>query len=251
VTNPSLKYGKNPPEHSPLTLRLDDYVERSVLPAPEVRRGWEYAVPKGTYGMLGNDQVGNCVIAAVLHFIQIANANAGRVVTFTTEQAIQLYSDVTGYNPSDPSTDRGTAWTAMLEYWRTKGVYGHFIKAWAAFDYTDPVAYSQAIDIFEAALIGIQVTGSMEKQFAAHKPCAAPFKGGVKGGHGVPVAGYGSKGRRCVTWNSLWDMAPEADKQIDEAYVVVTDDVLNKLYQTPLGINATALAADIEALRTK
>ena len=84
--------------------------------------------------MLGNDQVGDCVIAAMLHYIMAAQANVGKSVTFTTQQALDLYSAITGYNPSDPSTDQGTAWTDALAYWQSTGCCGHKILGWAAVD---------------------------------------------------------------------------------------------------------------------
>ena len=56
--------------------------------------------------VFGNDRVGNCVEADLLHALGVINYNAGRPVSFTDDQGIALYSDVTGYVPGDSSTDR-------------------------------------------------------------------------------------------------------------------------------------------------
>jgi hypothetical protein len=248
MTNPTLKFGKLPPKASPHTLDLKKYLLPKLLPLPATKRAWEYAVPPGTWKMLGNDKRGNCVIVAVLHWIMAATATLKRPVTFTEAQAFQLYSDVTGFDPTqdnqfgDNPTDQGTAWTDMLAHWQTKGVYGHFIRAWAAIDYKSLKALKQGIDLFGGILVGGQITESMEKQFSEGKPWNKPFKGSVLGLHGYPLLGYGREGEKGVTWEKLHPMDPNIISTFDEAYVVITDD-------TPSGLDAAALDADIEALR--
>src|SRR4029077_20830125 len=133
--------------------------------------------------------------------------------------------------------------------WQKHGVFGHYIKAWAAIDHSDLNALRQAIDIFGGILVGTEVTGSMQAQFAAGKPWNRPFNKGVKGLHGVPWLGYGREGQTCITWAKRQQMDLTANRICDEAYCVITDDFLNSAFKTPLGINATQLAADIEALR--
>jgi hypothetical protein len=252
-----LKFGKLPPKKNRNTLSLKKYLlkGKGVLPPPEERRGWEMAVKDDAWGLLGNDVLGDCVIAATLHWVQAATAVNGRPVTFTTEQAIEIYSAVTGYDPKqtnqfgDNPTDQGTAWTDMLEYWRVVGVFGHKISAWAKIDYKDLNAIRQGIDIFGGILIGTAVTGSMQQQFADGKPWNKPWKGGVEGLHGIPWLGHGKEGQTCITWGARQQMDLTANKMCDEAYCVITEDWLNSAFVTPLGINAAALAADIEALR--
>jgi hypothetical protein len=244
-----LKFGKLAPKEHPFTLALDKYVTPRTLPMPEEHRNWQFAVKAGAWGTLANDQLGDCVIAATLHWIQAATANTDRPVKFTTKQAIDLYSAVTGYDPENPATDQGTAWTDMLAYWQKYGVYGHFISAWAAIEFSDLNALRQGIDIFGGILIGTQVTGSMQKQFADGKPWNKPFKGGVKGLHGIPWLGYGREGQTCITWGQAQPMDLTANSICDEAYAVITPDFLDAAQKTPLGINAEQLAADIKALQ--
>jgi hypothetical protein len=250
------KFGKLPPKPHPLTLKLGDFLAATpyILPSPEQKRGWEYAVPDSTWSdsMLGNDEVGDCVEAAVLHYIMSATANTGNPVTFTKDQAISLYSAVTGYNPSDPNTDQGTAWTDMLAYWQKNGVYGHQILAWASVDYTNNITLAQAVDIFGGLLVGTAVTDVMEQEFEDNEPWNAPLGTNIVGGHGIPLLGYGRFGRTCITWARRQQMdlnvAPE---MFDESYVVITPDWLQQAnLQTPLGMNMSYLNQAIAAIQS-
>ena len=205
--------------------------------------------------VLANDRIGLCVIAAILHHIEMARAIRGQSVTFTDEQAIALYTEITGYDPAQTDdegnnpTDNGTAWTDALDYWMKNGVYGEKILGWAAIDYSDPVKLNQAIDIFGAALIGTAVYQSMENQFSEGKPWNAPFKGGLQGYHAVPVPGFGREGRTCITWGARCEMDLFAPKLFDEAYVVITQSWIDAQGKTPLRINIATLQSGLAVLR--
>ena len=244
------KFGKLPPKRHPKTLRLSKYLDAGTLPPPEIVRGWEIQSGITDFGMLGNDSVGDCVIAAMLHYLMMAKAIEGSPVTYTTEQALALYSAITGYDPNDPSTDQGTVWTDALAYWQNTGVYGDKILGWAQVDYTDPVKLNQAIDIFGAALIGTAVTQSMEDQFGKGEPWNAPFSGEVLGGHGIPLTGFGREGRTLITWGKAQPSDLTMPTAVfDEAYVVITPSWLAKAEETPLGIDLEALQADLAAIK--
>jgi hypothetical protein len=242
-------YGKKPPKFHPKTLLLRDYLP-AALPSPEAKRAWEYSVSDRTWAasMLGNDQVGNCVIAAMLHYIMAAQANVGKPITFTTQQALDLYSAITGYNPANPSTDQGTAWTDALAYWQTTGCCGHKILGWAALDISSLDAIKQGISIFGGVLIGTTITQSMEDQFRNRQPWNTPITGSVLGGHGIPWLGYGRHGQTCITWGSRQQMDQAALSQVDEAYIVVTQDWLDAQGKSPSGMDLDTLTANLTAL---
>ena len=242
-------YGKKPPKFHPKTLLLRDYLP-TALPPPETKRAWEYSVSDRTWAasMLGNDQVGDCVIAAILHYIMAAQANVGNPVTFTTQQALDLYSAITGYNPADPSTDQGSSWTDALNYWQTTGCCGHKILGWAALDISSLDAIKQGIAIFGGVLIGTVLTQSMKDQFDKGQSWNAPFTGALLGGHGIAWLGFGRHGQTCITWGSRQQMDPAALSQVDEAYVVATQDWLDAQARSPSGLNLDALTADLKTI---
>lgn len=246
-----MKLGKLDPKYHPKTLDLLKYFPKLfALPAPPPKKGWEYAVPDETWAgsMLGNDQYGDCVEAMALHYIMGATAQAGTPVTFTTQDALDLYTAITGFNPNDPSTDNGTAITDLLNYWQTTGIKGHFINGWASVP-INATALNTAIWLFGGVLIGTSVVQSMMDQFDAGQPWNAPFTGDVLGGHGIPILGYGSAGRTCITWGKRQPMDLSAPSLWDEAYVVITDDWLNQASGlAPSGFNYAALQADLQAI---
>jgi hypothetical protein len=256
----ALKFGKNPPKFHPKTLLFSDWLPRA-LPTPEQKRAWEYVVSDRNWAasMLGNDTVGDCVIAAMLHYIMAARANIGKPVIFTTDQALKLYSAITGYDPAQTDangnnpTDNGTAWTDALAYWQKIGVTlpdGSIDKilGWAALDPTSLPQVRQGISIFGGVLIGTNVTSSMMNQFNAGQPWNPPFSNDSEGGHGIPWLGFGRLGQTCLTWACRQQMSPDALSQVDEGYVVVTEDFINSQGQSPSGLILDALEADLKAI---
>lgn len=248
-----MKFGKLDPKYNPKTLNLLKYVPSlfSLPPIPS-KKGWEYAVSDPTWAgsMLGNDQYGDCVEAMALHYIMAAATNAGKPVTFMAQDALDLYTAITGFNPNDPSTDKGTAITDLLNYWQTTGIQGHFIKGWVSVP-LNAAAINAAIDLFGGLLIGTAVTQSMEDQFNAGQPWNTPFSGDVLGGHGIPILGYGSEGRTCITWAKRQQMDLNMVSQWDEAYAVVTDDWINQESGlAPSGFDLATLQADLAEINT-
>lgn len=245
----AFKYGKRDPKPHPKTLLLRDYLPKGGLPTPEAKRAWEYHVSDLTWSqsMLGNDLYGDCVIAMMLHYIMAATATTGQRVTFTTQQALDLYSAITGFDPMNLDTDQGTVITDALNYWQTTGCYGHKILGWAALDPSNLDQIKQGISIFGGVLIGTAVTQEMEEDFGAGQPWNR-FGGNVVGGHGVPWLGFGRLGQTCITWAKRQQMSPAALTMVDEAYCVVTEDWLNAQGQSPSGLDLPTLQTDLQAI---
>lgn len=253
-----LKYGKRPPKFNPKTLLMSKYVLADAPPPPPEKRAWEYVIADDAWEMLGNDTVGDCVIAAMMHFIMASTANTGKPATFTTELALELYSAITGYDPSQTDdegnnpTDQGTTWTDALAYWQSTGIVDaagtiHKIEAWGSVGLDLP-SLRQGINLFGGILIGLNVTNSMEQQFGNGLPWNAPFGGGIAGGHGIPGFGYGGQGESIVTWGKRQQGDLTLPGQFDEAYAVVTSDWLSVAGLSPSGLDLAALQADIAGL---
>jgi len=102
-----LKLGKKPADHEAvrLGLQLRSFVDVSQDPPlligrVNLIRAW---------GMLGNDQVADCVWADAAHGTMQWRAAANvDVPAFTDQNVIDAYAAVTGYDPADSSTDNGT-----------------------------------------------------------------------------------------------------------------------------------------------
>src|SRR5580698_5360811 len=146
-----MKFGKLAPKKNSKTLLLSKYLT-TTLPAtlpPAPEKVWrEYKVPPSLWGMLGNDTIGDCTCAAIAHFLMLVTAHTGTMVTPSVSDVLSVYSAVSGYDPATGANDNGAAITDVLEYWRTTGISGHKILAWAAIDPTNIPEVKQGIWLF-------------------------------------------------------------------------------------------------------
>jgi len=240
--------------HKP-TLKLGNYI-RTELAAPPAAVSRPH--PGFKWGMLANDSIGDCVIAMMLHSIEEFHLDAQtEPPAFTDQDAISLYSAITGYNPNDPSSDQGTDETTAMNYWeqpglRTNGTT-HTIAATVAVDASNLDECRIAIDEFVTLQIGIALPNTAKGQTEwtvvgdpDTDPDSAP---GSWGGHGIPYREYDGETFTCVTWGAeLLLTVPFHQAYAQEAHVVVTDEMLNNQGVGPSGVAWDDLVSDIKKL---
>ncbi|HEX4786746.1 MAG TPA: hypothetical protein VH350_20570, partial [Candidatus Sulfotelmatobacter sp.] len=81
-----LKLGKGVARHDPRTLLLASYVT-TALPAPPASADLTAKVG-ASWGMMDNDQIGDCTCAAAGHLIMEWTANAGKKMATPTDKQI-------------------------------------------------------------------------------------------------------------------------------------------------------------------
>jgi len=240
--------------HKP-TLKLADYIKPELArPPAAVSRPH----PGFQWGMLANDTIGDCVIAMMLHSIEDFHLDAGTPVpAFTDQDAISIYSAITGYDPSDPSSDRGTNESTAMRFWERRGLKTsdgahHKIVATVAVDPSNLDECRIAIDEFVALQIGIALPKTAQGQQEwtvvgdGKTGDSAP---GSWGGHGIPYREYDAESFKCVTWGAELLLAvPFHQDYAQEAHVVVTQEMLNKQGIGPSGVAWDELVADIKTL---
>ena len=243
VNNASVRrLGKQAPRIDPRTLKLAEHLNLSLIAAPP-QIGW--AQP-ADYGMLGNDQVGDCVFAAEAHHdvVWTNNAQPGSFGGYSAADVLAAYSAVTGWNPTDPTTDRGTVYLDGLNYWRSTGIKGRRIYAYGAVDWKNVPLMHSCIYALGGVQLGLALPAGAEGMTAA-TGWTVPAQDAVPGswgGHAVPVVDYTAGWYWCVTWGQLWPLS-EAFVALygDEAYACISQDWLRNP-TTPAG------AVDLEAL---
>src|ERR1019366_4365184 len=100
-----LKLGKSVARHDPRTLLLASYVTRT-LPAPPA--SFDVTSKVKAWGMMDNDQIGDCTCAAAGHLLMEWTADHGKkMFTPTDKQIVAAYSAITGYNPVTGANDNG------------------------------------------------------------------------------------------------------------------------------------------------
>jgi hypothetical protein len=247
-----MKLGKLAPKHNAKTLQFSKYLLPSALPPPPSKAYYEYRVPASAWGLLGNDQYGDCTCAGPGHEIMNRTAHSGTMATITEADALTMYAAICpGFDPTTDANDNGAAITDALNYLLTTGLAGHKINGWAAIDNTNILSIKQGIYLFGSVNIGVQLPNSAMTQTQAGQSWdVVADDGGIDGGHCVPLMGYGAAGCTCVTWGQLQQMSwPWFLKYCDEAYAEIALDWLNANGEAPNSLNIDALTADLNALK--
>lgn len=248
-----MKLGKLAPKYNRKTLFLSRYLAtaRVNVPPPPGKVWREFKVPSDKWGMFDNDTVGDCTCAEAAHELMLMTAHTSEMVMPTLEDVITMYSAVSGYVPGEEDTDQGAAITDILDYRKTVGFAGHKILGWAKVDNTNLMSVKQAIWLFGAVNIGINVPDNAQDQFSNGKPWNLDGREHeIEGGHCIPIFGYGSEGASCITWGARQEMSWDwFRKYCDEAYAVITEDwMMQATGLTPSGFNLAQLQSDLKAL---
>jgi hypothetical protein len=230
-----LKLGKHTPRHDPRTLLLATYAKPS-LPAPPAKLNLAAKV-KGPWGMMDNDQLGDCTCAAAGHLIMEWTANAqSTMATPPDSEIVAAYSAITGYNPTSGANDNGAVELDVLNYWRQQGIAGHKIQAFVALEPSNQTHVMDAIWIFGGCYIGMALPKSAQAQTSNKQTWSVPPQGtggdgapGTWGGHAVPVVAYDSRGLTVVTWGDVQTMTWGFwSAYCDEAYAILSPDFLKQ-----------------------
>lgn len=250
-----MKLGKLPPTHDDRDLRFARYVTVPKVRTAPKGFGHHGLVPR--WGMLKNDELGDCEIARQLHAVMLWNATVGRPVEFTDSEAVRVYSAVTGYVPGDRSTDRGTRMRDCLRYAQKIGVTDsngnvHRIGAYLRINPKDTTQLLRALYLCQQVAIGFEVPRSAMRQAEEGKPWTlnGATPNDIIGGHAVEiVARPTAEAVDTVTWGKLQRMTFGFYRRFnDEAWAVISEEALNADGRTLEGFNLEQLQADLANL---
>ncbi len=250
------KPGKKAKTKDARDLKWRDYIDRTQLPQiPQPPFGHVDLVQ--LWGMLGNDSLGDCVIAGHCHDVMLDNAEAGRVVTFTDKNAIDAYGAACGYNPDDPSSDQGCQIRDALKFFRTQGITDsagivHKIDAFVTLDQTDIREIYESVFLFGKAKIGLQLPRSAVDQFNAGQPWTVVDGSPIEGGHDVEIVNVLANGDlEVVTWGQTQTMTLGFfNKFADEAWAILSKEMLTSKGISLEGFNFDQLMSDINDMHS-
>jgi len=248
IPEEDVKLGRNAPYAAADKPRLvlDNYLTSPATPSVV-----DFASQVVSWPMYGNDTIGDCTCATAGHQIQAWTCYTGAEVTVPQEDIIQLYSAVSGYNPATGANDNGANVQDVLTYWRKSGVpvAGHKILAFAQLQ--DLAKVKDALFTFGSVYLGINFPASAMDQFNADQSWTVVQGSQIEGGHAIPLqyAGTGAVPYQIVTWGKLQGMDQAfLDTYCEEAWVVITDDWLDKNGHDPEGLDLAQLGADLAAM---
>jgi hypothetical protein len=203
-----------------------------------------------SWGMLANDQVGDCTAAAVYHLIQLWLSNNSIAFTPTDAEAIALYSNTSSY----PNADDGAAEIDVLKYWAKTGVptsIGTDVVTFASLNPRDLNQLKLSIEWFGGAYLGVDLPITAQDQTAEWDVVSTSGDGaaGSWGGHAVCAVAYDQQTFTVVTWGQLMKVSNAfMQAYLEEAYAVVSQDWLVDSGISPPGLNWAGLMADMKAL---
>lgn len=237
-------------------LRLADYFTSDL---PSVN---DLKFPFGhtdliTPEMFGNDSVGDCDPVALVEGVRLLTAGQGKEANFTTQTVLQLYSDITGYNPDDPSTDQGTDVHEGFQYWQNTGITDadgnvHKVLDYAGLTPGDWDELLVALSLFDVVYIGLSMPTYAQDQFTAGQPWhLLPGRHQIEGGHAVPVVGAQSATLgQLFTWGGVGGIESTFYSTLSTvAVVAITPDMFTN-GKTMEGIDLNKLQADLPLLNT-
>lgn len=252
-----LKLGKLPATRDERDLVFARYVDTTRLPTPPARFGHEDVFPPKGWGMLGNDEWGDCAWAGPAHETMLLVAAGGGSVSFTTDGVLSDYAAGTGFDPSQGPpgrnpTDRGSNVRDVLGYRRSTGIVDahgtrHTIRAYVRLDQTNLQEIYQALYLFEVVGIGIEFPASAMQQFDAGEVWDVVPGSSIEGGHYVCCVGR-TDTIQVVTWGALQGMTERfLERYCDEAWAYVSTEELHK-GKTLEGFDMEQLDRDLAAL---
>jgi hypothetical protein len=251
IVLPGKRLGKLPKKLDPRTLRLANYIPQMAGQVPKPKAKVDYSKAVASWGMLRNDELGDCTIAGVLHMQLCWNDNVGRTTFAVTDaEALEFYEQVCGYNPKDPNSDQGGIELDVLNFWQSKGIAGHKITAFATVDRQRHDLVKLAIDWFGGIYIGVSLPLAAQNQKIWHPTKGPNAEPGSWGGHAIPIVAYDRTHLTCVTWGSLqkmtWGWFAE---YCDEAYCAISEqDWLDATGKTPQGLDLVTLTSDLKTI---
>ena len=145
----------------------------------------------------------------------------------------------------------------MLNYWRTSGVGGHQIGAYAAVHPQSPREVQEAIYLFGGLYIGVALPLAAQNQQVWDVP-RHPFRvpalhpswqPGSWGGHAVYVVDYDPQFLTCISWGAAQKFTwAWLTLYCEEAYAIVSQEWVSGAAAAPNGFDVAALNADLQAL---
>jgi hypothetical protein len=255
----TLKLGKHPATPRAKDLLFTRYTT-GTLPKPTANFGFDAVKPADGWGMLGNDNYGDCVWAGACHEHILASGAKRPGGTkpppakFSDTTALSDYATVTGFDPVTGAGDDGTNVHDAMSYRQHTGILDtagarHKIGAYVSVTPRDVTELLQAAYLLETVGIGIQFPQSAMDQFNAGQAWSIVSGSPVEGGHYVPVVGYRRGLLEVITWGRLQQMTISFYQRYnDESWGFVSTDMLEGTTTSPRGFDMQQLTNDLGQL---
>jgi hypothetical protein len=218
-----LRYGRLPKREDPQgrTLMMAKYVTNVPDPPQAVDNlARVYAKlgindPTVLFPMDGNNQYGDCTIAALAHYITLANGLVGIKKIPAEQDVIDLYFKYTN------GQDTGCNELDVMKSWHKKGCFGEKTPYYVAIDPLNHREVMQTIWLFGAVYIGFNVQQNAISDFEKRIPWTAGTP--TNEGHAILTPNYDADfTTKSLTWgNDQLGYSDWWDKRVDECWLAV------------------------------
>jgi hypothetical protein len=248
-TEVKFRLGRLPVRTDVRTLQLARYVDRTKLPAPPA--SYDETQHVAQWPMYANDRLGDCTCAAAGHMIEAwTGASRGHDTEISERSVVSAFEAV---KVVDPQTgEEGAVELDVLNLWRSSGIGGHRIGAYAHVAREDHNLVRAGAYVFGGVYIGVQLPLRAQEQdvWDWTGRLDGPDEPGSWGGHAVDVVVYDDSGPTVVTWGELQRLTWSFwDHYCDEAYCIISTDFLEG-GTTPAGFDLVALERDLILVTT-
>jgi hypothetical protein len=258
MTFKPFRTGLKPPRPGAVKLRFSTYLNFAKLPTPPTNFGHWRRIPPNGWGMLGNDQWGDCAEAAGCHQTMLWTNEGGHQAQFNTASALQNYSQLTGFNQNagvsgNNPTDQGTDLGQMADYWQNTGFLdanGKRHKVVAVMDLNpgDLRELRIATWLFQSVTLGFNLPESAMTQTQNGEPWSIVAGSAIDGGHCVPCVGWNDNQGIGVTWGTVQAWTPGWFKEYnDQGFVALSEEMLVNARSID-GFDDQLLRADLASL---
>jgi hypothetical protein len=250
VDHTKVLLGKGPAPIGPPKYPMARYVDDAVLPGPPPIIDYTRGITN--WGMMLNDQLGCCVIAAKFHALQAfimseidKSVRQELIGTIHPSDSLILryYEDWAGYVDGNQKTDNGMQISAALEDWVKQKLAGYELLGYAQPSPSNLLHINQTLNLFGAVDIGLQLPACWQnaKVWDAEPNVDTP---GSWGGHDVVILRHSPGLYKVVTWGYLQDLTEDGFQwACDEAHGLV-----QKNFVPPPGFNLSLLLKDRAAI---
>ena len=245
-----MKFGCLKSKYDPRTLRFADYAENLAAP-PKTASVFDTVCAKLKLNMAqltsklpmdGNDEIGDCTIAALAHAVTLYAGMIGTVTVPAEADVLQRYWRLTGGVGNDTGLDPMT----VLKDWKKNAMSGEADLAFVSINPKNHTHVKQAIELFGGVYTGFTVQENCIDDFNAGKPWSPGTL--TEDGHAVYAASYSSTLVRVCTWGATqlgeWTWWDEC---VTEAYAILPTAA--KYPGFAKGFNFAQLKADLAVVQ--
>lgn len=248
----NFKLGRKPRSFNTKIPHMKAFLNEAALPPLPASIDWTKGITE--WGMMKNDTLGCCTVAAYFHAKQIWSLNSGNEITESDNNVLKMYEEADGYVLGDPDTDQGGNEQNVLTYLLNTGAPAgnggrDKILAFVEIDTANLDAVKRTIVDCGVAYIGFNVPNSlMDNGEPASVWEVDPNDGSIEGGHAIVLTGFNDIGFTLISWGAVYTMTYNFFQTfVDEVYAICSPDWLAATGNTPLGMTA----AQLEALMTE